>query len=256
MEHHLNKPLPFSPTFSIAPPTRPPPPVPSLPTLPPPPTRPPPRSPNPPEISRWSDDSSSASPSPPLFPKLARSLRQLRSRVKASLTSRLPSPGGHQDPTFQDPRVSATPGTQQEGRLHDFLPSPERRRPSTPHLITGDFFADLDPMLQALQDTLETTFENVEFILGSYERLEDMVKLPQEKTDFDLFAPLESIEKSAIEVKEHDSRLRNAEDRVHALEWELQNVNKQCGVLRHKAERIGKNVHISERFTAAGASGS
>ncbi|KAJ5555172.1 hypothetical protein N7461_003642 [Penicillium sp. DV-2018c] len=182
MEDHLNKPLPYSPTFYIAPPTRPPPPVPPLPTLPPPPTPPPPRSPT--------------CPSPPLLPKLARSLRQLRSRIKASLTSDLPSPGGHAGFTFHDPHVSSTPGSQREGSLRDHLPSLERRHPSTPHLITGDFLADLDPIFQALQDALETTFENVESILASSERLEDMVKLLEEKTDFDIFTTLEIIDKT------------------------------------------------------------
>ncbi|KAJ5563710.1 hypothetical protein N7535_008874 [Penicillium sp. DV-2018c] len=249
MEHHLDKPLPVSPTSPIAPPTRPPPPVPSLATLPPPTTNPPPRSPSPPEISRWSDDSSTVSPSPPLLPKLARSLRQLRSRIKASLASHLPSPGRHRDPTYQDPRSSPTPGSQQEGSLCDLLPSPERRNPSTPPLTTGDFSAELDPMFHALQDVLETTFENIESILVSFERLEDMVKVLEERTDFDLFTPLEIIEKSTIAIKEHDSRLCNAEDRAHALEWELRNLDKKCGVLSHTAERTGKDVKVSERFT-------
>ncbi|KAJ5558660.1 hypothetical protein N7461_002632 [Penicillium sp. DV-2018c] len=249
MEHHLDKPLPVSPTSPIAPPTRPPPPVPFLATLPPPTTNPPPRSPSPPEISRWSDDSSTVSPSPPLLPKLARCLRQQRSRIKASITSHLPSPGGHRDPTYQDPRASPTPGSQREGSFRDSLPSPERRHAPTPPLTTGDFSAELDPMFQALQDAFETTFENIESILASFKHLEDIVKLLEERTDFDRFTPLDIIEKGAIEIREHDSRLCNAEDEAHALEWEPRNLDKKCGVLIHTAERTGKDVKVSERFT-------
>ncbi|KAJ5560895.1 hypothetical protein N7535_009092 [Penicillium sp. DV-2018c] len=104
-------------------------------------------------------------------------------------------------------------------------------------------------MVQAHQDALETTFENIESILASFERLEDMVTLLEERTEFDVLTPLEIIKKSAIEVKEHDSRLCNAEDRVQAIKWELRDADKKCGLLTHKAERIGKNVQISDRFT-------
>ncbi|KAJ5563711.1 hypothetical protein N7535_008875 [Penicillium sp. DV-2018c] len=216
MEHRLNKPLPFSPT-------------------------------SPHRLSYRA--AAPSSPSEALLPNVARCLRQQRSRIKASITSHLPSRGRHRDPTYQDPRASPTPGSQREGSFRDSLPSPERRHPPTPPLTTGDFSAELDAMFQALQDAFETTFENIESILASFKHLEDIVKLLEERTDFDRFTPLEIIEKSAIEIKEHDSRLCNAEDGAHALEWEPRNLDKKCGVLIHTAERTGKDVKVSERFT-------